>query len=450
MPQITESISASRQLSQSAMNWRPGYKRATQLSFEISMLDQIKSFNAWRFRRLCQNFRLANPRGPHVEASPSTVQLVSAAAVPVCKVALFCTVGAWADRRGLLTPESRRAISALTLYIFTPCLLFSKLAVGTGLHEVGRLWILSANMVVSHVVGLLLGLLAVKLAGVPLGLRNQLVLSCGVGNVGNLPFVLLAGLAADPALPFAAALGPAVSGELAMRYVALSNLSAALIQFPLTYIFLQKPDTSASELIPPSSASPPSSTSPSLKQSITGADLSRSKRNSSNSSSSSSSINSESTPRGPHKEGGDDARTVSAGPATYSLPSNTSGTANATAAATAAPAGRPRWRSIAAGVLTPPTLFSLAAVVVASVDWLREALFSPGGCLRLLGELADALGAVCIPLLLLVLGANLSRGPGVAAGRLPHGCVAAAVVTRLLLLPAVCGAMLICAWRAGA
>ncbi|GIM12711.1 hypothetical protein Vretimale_15887 [Volvox reticuliferus] len=235
-----------------------------------------------------------------------------------------------------------------------------------------------------------------------------------------------------------------------MRYVALSNLSAALIQFPLTYIFLQKPDTSASELIPPSSASPPSSTSPSLKQSITGADLSRSKRNSSNSSSSSSSINSESTPRGPHKEGGDDARTVSAGPATYSLPSNTSGTANATAAATAAPAGRPRWRSIAAGVLTPPTLFSLAAVVVASVDWLREALFSPGGCLRLLGELADALGAVCIPLLLLVLGANLSRGPGVAAGRLPHGCVAAAVVTRLLLLPAVCGAMLICAWRAGA
>ena len=79
----------------------------------------------------------------------------------------------------------------------------------------------------------------------------------------------------------------------------------------------------------------------------------------------------------------------------------------------------------------------------------QDALFSPTGCLRLLGEVSDALGAVCIPALLLVLGANLSRGPGVAAGRLPASCVVAAVATRLLLLPAVCGALLVAAWSAG-
>ena len=63
--------------------------------------------------------------------------------------------------------------------------------------------------------------------------------------------------------------------------------------------------------------------------------------------------------------------------------------------------------------------------------------------------MSDGLGAVCIPAMLLVLGANLSRGPGVAAGRLSPAIVGATVVTRLVLLPAVCSAALVAAWKAG-
>lgn len=63
--------------------------------------------------------------------------------------------------------------------------------------------------------------------------------------------------------------------------------------------------------------------------------------------------------------------------------------------------------------------------------------------------MADTLGAVAIPLLLVTLGANLARGPGVARGRLPAATCAAVVVTRLVLLPAVCGGLLLAAWRAG-
>lgn len=66
-----------------------------------------------------------------------------------------------------------------------------------------------------------------------------------------------------------------------------------------------------------------------------------------------------------------------------------------------------------------------------------------------MGEVVESLGAVCIPALLLVLGANLGRGPGVAAGRLPAAAVVAAVVTRLLAVPLVCGALLWGAWSAG-
>ncbi|PNW73583.1 hypothetical protein CHLRE_13g564850v5 [Chlamydomonas reinhardtii] len=321
----------------------------------------------------------------------SLSQLVVAAAQPVAKLALFCAVGAWASRQGLLTADGRRVISTLTLHIFTPCLLFSKLATGVGLAEVARLWVVSWNMVFSHVVGLLLGLAAARLLGVPARLQPHLVLACGVGNVGNMPFILCASLAADTALPFAAALGATLATELALRYVALSNFIATLIQFPLAYIFLYKPP----QLQPPASATAAAA----------------------------------------------DGASSSAGGGSSSTGGKDSGSSQ--------PQQQPLWRTVLSGMLTPPTVASLAAVLVASVPVVRDALYASGGSLVLVGEVVESLGAVCIPALLLVLGANLGRGPGVAAGRLPAAAVVAAVVTRLLAVPLVCGALLWGAWSAG-
>ncbi|KAG2443954.1 hypothetical protein HXX76_002293 [Chlamydomonas incerta] len=329
----------------------------------------------------------------------SLPQLMSAAAQPVAKLALFCAVGAWASRQGLLTTEGRRVVSTLTLHIFTPCLLFSKLATGVGLAEVARLWVVSWNMVFSHVVGLLLGLAAARLLGVPARLQPHLVLACGVGNVGNMPFILCASLAADSALPFAAALGASAATELALRYVALSNFVATLIQFPLAYIFLYKPPEA------PSAAAA----------------------------------------AGPSAGGGSDHSGAADGPGR----SGSGQPAAAAAAQQQQQQQQPLWRTVLSGILTPPTVASLAAVVVASVPVVRDALYAPGGSLVLVGEVIESLGAVCIPALLLVLGANLGRGPGVAAGRLPAAAVMAAVGTRLLALPLVCGALLWSAWSAG-
>ncbi|KAG2498465.1 hypothetical protein HYH03_003719 [Edaphochlamys debaryana] len=293
--------------------------------------------------------------GPVPLPSP---KLLLAAVVAVAKVALYCVVGAWAARKGLVTPEGRRLLSSLALNLLTPCLMLAKLGPGGGVAELWELWPFTANMVASHVLGLLLGLLSVRLAGVPERLRNQMVVSCGVGNVGNLPFVLMAGLAADPALPFAAAMGAGAAAELANRYVAVSGLSAALIQFPITNIFLRK--------------QPEGAAAPKLS-----------------------------------------------------------------------------WRELAAGALSPPLLASILGLAVASVPTLRDALFAPSGCLRLVGEVVDGLAGACIPILLLVLGANLATGPGVAAGRLPGSCVVAAVLARLVALPLACGAALLAAWKAG-
>ncbi|GFR43061.1 hypothetical protein Agub_g4067, partial [Astrephomene gubernaculifera] len=204
--------------------------------------------------------------------------------------------------------------------------------------------------------------------------------------------------------------------ERAMRYVALSNLSAALIQFPLTYLLMQQT---------------PQHPHPQLQQQSHGA----------------------ATPGAAAV-----TETHAGAPADSSGSSSTAPSAAAARSAAAGPHPHPpqphRWRALLAGVFTPPTCASLAAVGVASVDWMQHALFRPTGCLRLVGEVTDALGAACIPLLLLVLGANLAHGPaGSVGGSTTHGSsdkegreagsdglsaahVVAVAVTRLLVLPA--------------
>lgn len=93
-----------------------------------------------------------------------------------------------------------------------------------------------------------------------------------------------------------------------------------------------------------------------------------------------------------------------------------------------------------------PRLLPLPSRALQCLHSRQAALFSPGGSLSVLAEVLEALGAPLIPVLLLVLGANLSNGPGPA--HVPPASVAAVVASRLLLMPLLgCSALL--AARAG-
>lgn len=71
----------------------------------------------------------------------------------------------------------------------------------------------------------------------------------------------------------------------------------------------------------------------------------------------------------------------------------------------------------------------------------QDAVFLPGGKLSIVGDVLEMMGQPLIPLLLLVLGANLAAGPG--PGHLPLHSVLAVVATRLVLLPLLgCGVVL--------
>lgn len=144
-------------------------------------------------RRPLQSFQ---GRGPRTErqscaAALDPWTLGSIAAEPVVKVALLCGAGVITSQRNILTVQGRRMLSGLVMNVFTPALLLSKLGSSVDARQALELWPLAANMAACHAVGLFLGWTQGKLLDIPQALRPQLVVMNTVGNIGNLPLVLV-------------------------------------------------------------------------------------------------------------------------------------------------------------------------------------------------------------------------------------------------------------------
>ncbi|KAJ9523759.1 hypothetical protein QJQ45_019952 [Haematococcus lacustris] len=433
--------------------------------------------------------------------------LFLAAALPVIKVALLCGVGATVARLGILTLDGRRAVSALIFNVFSPCLFFSSLGAGEGVVEAVRLWPLTVNMVLSNAIGLLLGAALIKLARVPPELHKHMLVAVAVGNTGNLPLVLVASLGSNPALPFL--MGSAAEG---LKFVILGSFSATLIQFPLVNTLLR-------QAVPPPVE---------LVQASAGANAKHGASLGTASAANRAATEAEATTGGAAAAGeeaghvqltllgdGQDpasdttslraypaaaAPKVSEGHPTSQPPSETTSLLHQPSSQTwhrphvewlwsaqgrdwwerqvRRLQGSGLWRQLArswvywepvvSGVVSPPIISMLLALVIASVPVLKACFFSPTGALRLVGESTAMFGQCCIPSLMLVLGANLSKGgsakwavreagrpeqqggqvgngprkagPGVA--KLPARVIASVILCRLVLLP-LCGTPLV-------
>jgi predicted permease len=240
--------------------------------------------------------------------------------------------------------------------VFLPALLLSKLGSSVDARQAVALWPLAANMVACHLVGLLLGGAQVALLGVPQELRAQTVVIPALGNVGNLPLVLVPALLASPGMQ-AAGVGPnGGAGDLGVAYVMFGFFVASFIQFPVGWLMLQRPEAEPAAL---------AGSSPSLASATLAA--------------------------GPS--------VMAAGAVGAALPGGGStGTAASTAvggsvAAVATPLQQQqqqlqqqqqqqqqqRLRALAKGIFTPPVIACLLAVPVASVPELRDELFRPAG-----------------------------------------------------------------------
>ena len=173
-------------------------------------------------------------------APPATIPFARLAwwsTAPVLKVVLMCSLGALLARPGLLDADGCRVLSRLGFCVFTPALTFTVLAPALARGADPRIWLpLPLNVAASVAAGLALGALLRPLA--PPGLRAHVVAATGLGNVGNLPLVLVAALVREAG---ASALGAGASVEDGVAYVALGIVVANVSHFTIGMWLLRAP-----------------------------------------------------------------------------------------------------------------------------------------------------------------------------------------------------------------
>ncbi|GAX80754.1 hypothetical protein CEUSTIGMA_g8189.t1 [Chlamydomonas eustigma] len=347
---------------------------------------------------------------------PPDAIIFSASAQPVIKIGMLCAVGSWCANKGILTEDGRRVLSGITYHVFGPCLFLTKLS-DFPLSEILRLWPLNANMVLTHLLGACIGLLVVRLASSPPSLHKHLVLSSSVGNVANLPLVVMDSLGRDPNV--IAVLGPSASNGV--LYLMLASVAATFIQWPLLSHFMRPVkigEEVVSNLMMQGPALPlmqmlmsvlKGSGVPMMQKLITVL---------------------KSPDSWPMAQKVMSVLKDPGWPLLQKMMSVLNG---------------PGWpflqktmsvlKATRDAFLTPPILSSVAALVVGQIPALKAALFSPSGQLHLIGEVANVFGECLIPSVMLMLGANLSKGPG--AGEVPALSLICTVIARLVVLPTV-------------
>ena len=124
--------------------------------------------------------------------------------------------------------------------VFIPALTLSNLALAVSIDTIVQFWALLANMTLSLVLGLVLGVLAAWALRVPAGARRQVIAAVGFGNVGNLPLTATHALCQDRGAVFFRALG-ARCNELGIAYIAFDIAAATLWQFTVAIQLLKAP-----------------------------------------------------------------------------------------------------------------------------------------------------------------------------------------------------------------
>ncbi|XP_052723935.1 protein PIN-LIKES 3-like isoform X2 [Vigna angularis] len=126
------------------------------------------------------------------------------ALMPVLKVLLITALGTILaiDRFNILGETARKNLNTMVYFVFSPTLVCSSLAETITLRSVVRLWFMPVNILLTFVIGTVLGLLVVKLTRVPNHLQGLVLGCCAAGNLGNLPIIIVPAVCKQSGNPF--------------------------------------------------------------------------------------------------------------------------------------------------------------------------------------------------------------------------------------------------------
>ncbi|TKY68935.1 transporter C5D6.04 [Spatholobus suberectus] len=126
------------------------------------------------------------------------------ALMPNLKVLLITAAGTFLaiNRFDILSETVRKNMNTMVYFVFSPALVCSSLAKTITLRSMIKLWFMPLSILLTVIIGTTLGWLLIKITRVPHRLRGLVLGCCAVGNLGNLPLIIVPTICKEKSNPF--------------------------------------------------------------------------------------------------------------------------------------------------------------------------------------------------------------------------------------------------------
>ncbi|KAL3527343.1 hypothetical protein ACH5RR_011999 [Cinchona calisaya] len=195
------------------------------------------------------------------------LDLFLVASVPVLKVLLICGLGSFLvlDHIDLLGESARKQLNNIVFFVFNPALVASNLAQTITLDNIILLWFMPLNIFLTFILGAFLGWILAKITRAPLHLKGLVVGACAAGNLGNLPLILIPAMCSEKGSPFGA---PDSCHIYGMAYVSLSMAIGAIYLWSIVYNIIRVSSIKSTEVVNGNIANSDEETSQSLQEQL--------------------------------------------------------------------------------------------------------------------------------------------------------------------------------------
>lgn len=325
----------------------------------------------------------------------SFITSIKIAVLPIAKVFTLCFLGFLMASKyvNILPANGRKLLNGLVFSLLLPCLIFSQLGQAITYEKLLEWWFIPVNIVLATIFGSIIGLIVATIVRPPYPYFKFTIIQIGIGNIGNVPLVLIAALCRDTSNPFGESEICARDGN---AYISFGQWVGAIILY--TYVFQM--------------LSPP----PEGSFDVEDANL---------------------PIKVPNKE---------------KLPSHPSGSsaeqvpllATNVAPADSSSSNKEKVKEFfkflyetlkLKQLIQPPIIASILAIIIGCVPVLKRLVFTSDAPLYFFTDSCLILGDAMIPCILLALGGNLVDGPGPGSSKIGFKTTVAIVFARLCLVP---------------
>ncbi|CAN1127771.1 Protein PIN-LIKES 1 [Linum perenne] len=171
------------------------------------------------------------------------LDLFVASTIPVLKVLIVTALGTFLalDPVNVLGPDARKHVNNVVFYVFNPALMVANLSQTITFQQMVKLWFMPINILITFVVGSVLGWIVIQLTRPPPKLRGLIVGCCAGGNLGNMFLVMIPAICKEKGSPFGA---PDVCQSYGLAYVSVSMAVGAIYIWTYVYNIMRASTTS--------------------------------------------------------------------------------------------------------------------------------------------------------------------------------------------------------------